>query len=210
MGNSISIELPSNWYNSKWIGFTLWASVLGFIGWKYGIRARVIALSDMPQNHWAFELFTTVIRLGNGICLLYLSRDEWLATLGNGECSQIEVIFECDENTTNLGECGVNLIYEQDVDEFNQTNAQCLIESIGEEVPIYKLTSNDHLKHSSRQCPILLYLIFFLTIHLVLSPTSKSSHFSFSSFGSPRVSNHNHLILSEFLKIKLKLLLLSY
>ena len=150
MRNSINIELPSNWYNSKWIGFTLWASVFAIKGLGDGIRARVIALSDMPQNHWAFELFTTVIRLGNGICLLYLSRDEWLATLGNGECSQIEVIFECDENTTNLGECGVNLIYEQDVDEFNQTNAQCLIESIGEEVPIYKLTGNDHLKHSSR------------------------------------------------------------
>ena len=67
--------------------------------WKYNIRARVIALGDMPLNNWAFELFTTVIRLGNGICLLYLSRDEWLATLGNGECSQIEVIFEFDKTT---------------------------------------------------------------------------------------------------------------
>ena len=94
MGNSISIELPSNWYNSKWIGFVLLASVSGYREWKYGIRARVMALGDMPQNHCGFELFTIGIRYGVGICLLYLSRDDWFAKVGNGECSQIKVIFE--------------------------------------------------------------------------------------------------------------------
>ena len=91
--NSIDIKLPSNWYNSKWIGFALWASVSN-IRWEDDIRARVIAVGDMPQNHWAFELFTTLILLQRDICLLYLSRDEWFATVGNGECSQIKVIFE--------------------------------------------------------------------------------------------------------------------
>ena len=70
--------------------------------WKYNIRARVIALGDMPQNHQAFELFTALIRLGplgNNICLLYLSRDEWFATVGNGKCHQIKVIFEFDKTT---------------------------------------------------------------------------------------------------------------
>ena len=149
MGNSISIELPSNWYNSKWIGFTLWASVLGFIGWKYGIRARVIALGDTPQNHRASEFFTTWIRCEVSICLLYLSRDDWFAKVGNGECNKIEVIFDTHDSAFCVWECcGVSLVYEQDVDEFNQTNAQCLIESFGE-VSIYKLTGNDHLKHPS-------------------------------------------------------------
>ena len=128
MRNSISIELPSNWYNSKWIGFALWAS--GVMGCEYDIRARVIALGDMPLNNWAFELFTTLIRLENSICLLYLSYDEWFATVGNGKCSRIKVTFETDGSTIDIDlfECGVSLLYEQDVDEFNQTNAQCLIE----------------------------------------------------------------------------------
>ena len=107
----------------------------------------MIALGDMPQNHWAFELFTILIRLKNGICLLYLPRDDWFATVGNGNYSHIKVTYEIDESTfgDDVFDCGVSLLYEQDVDEFNQTNAQCLIESFGK-VSIYKLTGNDHLK----------------------------------------------------------------
>nr|XP_023925986.1 TMV resistance protein N-like [Quercus suber] len=146
--NTISIELPSNWYNSKWIGFALWASQSNYICLSDVIRARVIALGDMPQNHWAFELFTTLIRFENGIFLLYLSHDDWSATVGNGKCSQIKVIFETDKKTIDVFDCGVSLIYEQDVEEFNLTNAQCLIASFGE-VPIYKLIGNDHLKYPS-------------------------------------------------------------
>ena len=40
-------ELPSKWYNCKWIGFALLALVLGNVLSKCG----VIALGDMPQNH---------------------------------------------------------------------------------------------------------------------------------------------------------------
>ena len=150
VGNPISIELPSNWYNSKWIRFALWASVSDFINFEDCIiRARVIALGDMPLNHCASKLFTTWIHCEVRIGLLYLSRDEWFATVGNGECSQIKVIFENDKRIIDVRECGVSLIYEQDVDEFNQTNAQCLIESFGEEVSIYKLTGNHHLNHPS-------------------------------------------------------------
>ncbi|XP_050253003.1 disease resistance protein RUN1-like isoform X3 [Quercus robur] len=143
--NSISIELPSNWYNSKWIGFTLWAAVSSLVDFENGIRfrARVIALSDTPQNHCASELFTILINRGACICLLYLSRDDWFSTVGNDECSQIKVVFEIDKRTLHMGKCGVSLIYKQDVNEFNQTNAQCLIKSFGEEVCIYKLTAGD-------------------------------------------------------------------
>uniref|UniRef100_A0A7N2MFS5 ADP-ribosyl cyclase/cyclic ADP-ribose hydrolase n=2 Tax=Quercus lobata TaxID=97700 RepID=A0A7N2MFS5_QUELO len=131
VGNSISIELPSNWYNSKWVGFTLLATLSGIIWCEYDIKARVIAIGDMPQNHGASELFTTLICCcGVLICLLNLSRDDWFAKVGNGECNQIKVIFETDKRTLYVRECGVSLIYEQDVDKFNQTSAQCLIESI--------------------------------------------------------------------------------
>ena len=144
---SIRIELPSNWYNNKWIGFALWASLsYGIV--EYDIRASVIALGNIPQNDWVSEHFTTTISDKNSICLLYLSRADWFAKVGNGECSQIKVIFETRESTMG-GECGVSLIYKQGVNEFNETNAQCLIESFGEEVCIYKLTGNDHLNHPS-------------------------------------------------------------
>ena len=49
--NSISIELPSNWYNSKWIGFALWESVYLSSSAEFEscvIRSHVIALGDMP------------------------------------------------------------------------------------------------------------------------------------------------------------------
>ena len=149
-GNSILIELPSNWYNSKWIGFALWASS-NSINSINNIIAHVIALGDMSQNLWDFEPFTTLMYVENEICLLYLFRDEWFATVGNGKCSQIIVSFktEGDECPIYLRKCGVSLIYEQDVDEFSQKNAQSLIESFGEEVSIYKLTGNDYLNHPS-------------------------------------------------------------
>ncbi|KAK7861440.1 hypothetical protein CFP56_011281 [Quercus suber] len=141
--NSISIELISNWYNSKWIGLALWASA-PYISLIYGIRDREVAIGKIPQNHCAFGLFTTQINVEvktefyfNNY-LLYLSRNEWFATVGNGECSQIKVIFEGSKLCET--EFGVSLVYEKDVDEFNQTNAQCLIASFGE-VPIYKLTA---------------------------------------------------------------------
>ena len=150
--SSISIELPSNWYNNKWIGFALWASPLDDYE-EYDIRASVIALGNIRQNDRVSEHFTTSIRTRDGnniICLLYLSRADWFAKVGNGKCSQIEVRFKTDESTIGIrGKCGFSLIYKQDVDEFNETNAQCLIESFGEEVCIYKLTGNDHLNHPS-------------------------------------------------------------
>ena len=119
VGNSISIELPSNWYNSKWIGLALWASV-SHISSIFGIRDHEVAVGKMPQNHCAFEVFTTginvevltKIRFNNYI--LYLSRDEWFATVGNGECSQIKVTFEGGK----LYEMkfGASLVYKQDAD----------------------------------------------------------------------------------------------
>ena len=146
---SISIELPSNWYNNKWIGFALWAS-LSYMKYssEYDIRASVIALGNVPQNDGVSEHFTTTIIDMNSICLLYLSHADWFAKVGNGECSQIKVRFKTDKSNMG-GRCGVSLIYKQGVDEFNETNAQCLIKSFWEGECVYKLTGNDHLNHPS-------------------------------------------------------------
>ncbi|KAK9993257.1 hypothetical protein SO802_022960 [Lithocarpus litseifolius] len=130
LGNSISIELPSNWCNSKWMGFALCASVSTSKWMELSVRACVTAIGCMPQNHYTTERFTSWMLCGNSIWLLYLSRDDWLATIGNGECNQIRVVFETDGSAIHVRECGVNLVYEQDVDEFSQTNGLCSIERI--------------------------------------------------------------------------------
>ena len=74
-----------------------------------------------------------LVVIGNGphVWLLYLSRDDWFSTVGNGECSQIEVVFENDpyhSSQNTVCRCGVSLVYEQDMElmgDLNQANAQC-------------------------------------------------------------------------------------
>uniref|UniRef100_A0A7N2M851 C-JID domain-containing protein n=1 Tax=Quercus lobata TaxID=97700 RepID=A0A7N2M851_QUELO len=132
-GNSINVVLSPNWCNSRWMGFTLCALFNRNANVNSGFRARVKAIGDMPHRQYVSDFFF-------GMCgealvwLLYLSRDDWFSTVGNGECSQIEVSFEAYSGSryfgsTNLvGRCGVSLVYEQDMElteELNQANAQC-------------------------------------------------------------------------------------
>ena len=131
--NSISIVLPPNWSNSRWMGFALCAclyasympTTVEAFGKTTGLRARVIALGDMPHSHCVSEIFFGMTLGANHICLLYLSRDDWFATGWKGECSQFEVVFETTNPSLVPQKCGVSLIYEQDVEEFNQSIAQC-------------------------------------------------------------------------------------
>ena len=133
MENSISIVLPPNWSNSRWMGFALCAclyasympTTVEAFGKTTGLRARVIALGDMPHSHCVSEIFFGMTLGANHICLLYLSRDDWFAAGWKGECSQFEVVFETTNPSLVPQKCGVSLIYEQDVEEFNQSIAQC-------------------------------------------------------------------------------------
>ena len=86
-----------------------------------GFRARVKAIGGMPHNQYVSQLF---FRKGteeweDHVWLLYLSRDDWFSTVGNGECSQIEVVFENDSGSRStmnpVMRCGVSLVYEQDM-----------------------------------------------------------------------------------------------
>ena len=105
--------------------------------WIKSLRAHVIALGgDMPHRHYSSDIF---FRLTSGVChiwLLYLSRDSCFATVGNGECNQIEVTFENYGPRLNVWNCGVNLVYEQDVEEtlikqlHNVTLATSLLERV--------------------------------------------------------------------------------
>ena len=121
--NSIRIELPPKWCNSTWMGFALCAHMDGYSS-KYGLTALVTACCDpWPYNYFAHRISDTIYGWGQ-ICLMYLSRDDWFAEVPNRECSEIEVVFETKDSLKVL-ECGVRLVYEQEVEEFNQTIAQC-------------------------------------------------------------------------------------
>ena len=120
-GHSISVVLSPNWCNSRWMGFTLCA-VANISSSAYsGFRARVKAIGDMPHSQYVSN-FHFGRRSGNHVGLFYLSRDDWFSTVGNGECSQIEVVFENDVGYSlyDVRQCGISLVYE-----LNQANAQC-------------------------------------------------------------------------------------
>ena len=158
LGNSVRIELPPNWCNSSWMGFALCALFDAFfplnefisasVDKTFGLRAHVIALGgDMPHRHYSSDIF---FRLTSGVChiwLLYLSRDSWFATVGNGECNQIEVTFENCGPRLNVWNCGVNLVYEQDVEEtlikqlHNATLATSLLERVRMGIVYMNLTT---------------------------------------------------------------------
>ncbi|KAL4598259.1 hypothetical protein ACB092_11G048500 [Castanea dentata] len=64
--SSIIIELPPNWCNSRWMGFTLCVSLDAYKGPsihytdKYGVRSLVVALGEMPHSHYTTEIFLRV------------------------------------------------------------------------------------------------------------------------------------------------------
>nr|XP_023910806.1 disease resistance protein TAO1-like [Quercus suber] len=114
---SISVVLPPNWCNSRWMGFTLCALFNEEAHFSGEFIAYVKAIGDMPHSQYFFknlefggcsvnhlyafpdDWFSTVgdsecKQIENHVWLLYLSRDDWFSTVGNGECRQIEVVFE--------------------------------------------------------------------------------------------------------------------
>ncbi|XP_030964557.1 TMV resistance protein N-like [Quercus lobata] len=138
LGKSVYIKLSPNWCNSRWMGFVLCLQIsyspnsvdeFDVSGETFGFRANVISLGDGSRGHYASEIFFKVSFIVDHIWLLYLSRDDWLATVPNGDqCSQIEVKFETSSPHTEVRMCGVRLVYEEDVEWINSQiaeEAQC-------------------------------------------------------------------------------------
>ncbi|KAL4614179.1 hypothetical protein ACB092_07G035400 [Castanea dentata] len=132
LGNSISIELPPNWCNSKWMGFALCASLdapyshisveeFHLTGKTFGLKVHVIARGDMPHSYYATEISCSTKLVARHIWLLHLSRDDWFATARSGEFNQIEVVFESTRPGLYVRKCGLSLVYKQDVEMFTQT-----------------------------------------------------------------------------------------
>ncbi|KAK9985340.1 hypothetical protein SO802_030291 [Lithocarpus litseifolius] len=59
------------------------------------LRARVKAIGDTPHSQYVSKFHFGRCSKDH-VWLLYLSRDDWFSTVGNGECSQIEIVFEND------------------------------------------------------------------------------------------------------------------
>ncbi|KAF3947006.1 hypothetical protein CMV_026799 [Castanea mollissima] len=132
LGNSISIELPPNWCDSRWMRFALCASLdasyshisveeFDLIGKTFGLKARVIACGDTPHSYYATEISFSKKLVARHIWLLHLSRDDWFATAPSGEFNQIEVVFESSRPGLYVRKCGLSLVYKQDVEMFTQT-----------------------------------------------------------------------------------------
>ncbi|XP_050252744.1 disease resistance protein RPS4B-like isoform X2 [Quercus robur] len=131
VGNSISIDLPPNWCNSRWMGFALCAKLEGYnylsglnSNKTFDFRARVMALGGSLHSQLNSEIVFKVAFGAGDIWILYLSRDDWFATFPNGEYNQIKVVFESCGSTEKVHKCGVSLVYEQSVEGFYQTSTQ--------------------------------------------------------------------------------------
>ena len=107
------------------MGFALCALVeaypIGYLHGEHDIEVRVSA----HHSHYASKNYFTKSNFSNHIWILYLSRDDWFAIVGNDECSWIEVQFECHSSFEKVRKCGFSLVYEQDKEELNQAIAQC-------------------------------------------------------------------------------------
>lgn len=132
-GNSVSIDLPLNWCNDWWMGFVLCTKFKLSSLSKFVVRARVIACGgesgDTPcrHGHYASEMSVDESREPYYFkqklnWLLFLSRDYWFATVGNGGCSRIEFIFETSGPQIRVIEqmCEVSLMYEKFKLKFDQ------------------------------------------------------------------------------------------
>uniref|UniRef100_A0A7N2MI78 ADP-ribosyl cyclase/cyclic ADP-ribose hydrolase n=1 Tax=Quercus lobata TaxID=97700 RepID=A0A7N2MI78_QUELO len=129
LGNSMSIKLSPNWCNSRCMGFALCALIEARKDCCFGeldIKARDRALGDMHHSQYASKTFFAKLHLTDHIWILYLSRDDWFAIVGNDVCSQIEVVFfEYHSLFEKVQKCGFGLVYEQDKEESNQAITQC-------------------------------------------------------------------------------------
>lgn len=132
-GNSVRINLPLNWCNDRWTGFVLRTKFKLVYSSKFVVRARVIAYGgesgDTPRRHGHYASEMSVEESQEPYFfkqelnwVLFLSRDYWFATVGNGGFSRIKFIFETSDPQIQMAEqtCEVSLLYEKIKSEFDQ------------------------------------------------------------------------------------------
>ena len=139
----------------------------GYSSERYSLNGCVITPGGKPQHTFEFFIGETSLNYSVGhLWLLYLSRDEWLATHGDDQCSQIEVVFDTNSPSMVVIKCAVRLIYEQDVEVFNKTIGTYDDNNVTETSASRRFSEgtergNDHITHPScyKSCFILLYFL---------------------------------------------------
>ncbi|XP_061995441.1 TMV resistance protein N-like isoform X1 [Rosa rugosa] len=144
VGCSLSVSLPVHWNNSRFLGFALCAV---FVLRKHHLvdelyidefktfNATHHLVCCLKLDGRKLEVYgrQPAFRFSEEFCqvesdhqwLFYVSRDKYFGTeWWHNSCSQLEFLFETRGPGLWVKECGVRLIYEQEVQELNQTTTQ--------------------------------------------------------------------------------------
>ncbi|XP_062000729.1 TMV resistance protein N-like isoform X2 [Rosa rugosa] len=144
VGCSLSVSLPAHWNNRRCLGFALCAV---FVLHKHH-RVDKLYIDEFKTFKATHHLICCLkldgrklqvygrqpaFRFSEEFCqvksdhlwLFYVSRDKYFgAEWWHNSCSQLEFLFKTRGPGLKLKKCGVRLIYEQDVQELNQTTTQ--------------------------------------------------------------------------------------
>ncbi|PRQ55264.1 putative toll-like receptor, P-loop containing nucleoside triphosphate hydrolase [Rosa chinensis] len=141
VGCSVSVSLPAHWNNSRVLGFALCAV---FVLHEHH-RVNELYIDEFKTFNATHHLVCCLkldgrelevygrqpaFRFSEEFCkvksdhlwLFYVSHDKYFGTeRWHNSCSQFEFLFETRGPGLKVKECGVRLIYEQDVQELNRT-----------------------------------------------------------------------------------------
>ncbi|XP_008237406.1 PREDICTED: TMV resistance protein N-like [Prunus mume] len=120
LGSSVSVQLPRNWRDNKWMGYALCTVFQVFgSGWELDCLLKVNGKEQYP----APILATNVQPMSDHLWLVYISRDLSLGKEWQHRRNQLIFSF-ISSGPSFVKKCGVRLIYEQDVEEFNKILTQ--------------------------------------------------------------------------------------
>ncbi|KAM5552055.1 hypothetical protein ABKV19_026758 [Rosa sericea] len=176
VGRSLSVSLPADWNNKRFLGFALCAV---FVLRKHHrdklsreefktFNATHHLVCCLKLDGRKLEVYgrQPAFRFSEEFCqvksdhmwLFYVSHDKYFGTeWWHNSCSQVEFFFETRGLGLKVKECGVRLIYEQDVPELNRTTTQSSSRMspyqdilIGFDIPVGEETSST----GSRTCTL--------------------------------------------------------
>ncbi|KAM5551659.1 hypothetical protein ABKV19_026486 [Rosa sericea] len=177
VGCLLSVPLPADWNNSRFLGFALCAVFVLhehhpvdelYIDEFKTFNATHHLVCCLKLDGRELEVYgrQPAFRFSEEFCqvesdhlwLFYVSRDKYFGTeWWHNSCSQLEFLFETRGPGLKVKECGVRLIYEQEVLELNQTTTQsssrmspCEDIWIGFDIPVAGETSGT----GSRTCTL--------------------------------------------------------
>ncbi|PRQ55290.1 putative TIR domain, P-loop containing nucleoside triphosphate hydrolase [Rosa chinensis] len=140
----LSVSLPAHWNNSRFLGFALCAVFVlhehhgvdePYIDEFETFNATHHLVCCLKLDGRELEVYgrQPAFRFSEEFCqvdldhlwLFYVSRDKYFGTeWWHNSCSRFEFLFETRGPGLKVKECGVRLIYEEDVQELNQTTTQ--------------------------------------------------------------------------------------